>query len=129
RSELLTRGYRFQTTCDTEVLLNAYIEWGASCLDRLNGIFAFAVWNEREEQLFLARDRVGVKPLFYSEPRPGTFLFGSEPKAILAHQYVKPVAGKEGLSEIFAVRPARTPGHGIYEQLREVKPGCALRYD
>ncbi len=129
RSELLSRGHRFHTACDTEVLLQAYIEWGASCLDRLNGIFAFAIWNERDEQLFLARDRVGVKPLFYSEPRPGTFLFGSEPKAILAHPCVQPVVGREGLAEIFAVGPARTPGHGVYEQLRELRPGCALRYD
>ncbi len=129
RSALRARGHRFQTTCDTEVLLQAYIEWGPSCLDRLNGIFAFAVWSERDEQLFLARDRVGVKPLFYSEPRPGTFLFGSEPKALLANPLVKPVVGKEGLAEIFAIGPARTPGHGIYEQLHELRPGCALRYD
>jgi asparagine synthase (glutamine-hydrolysing) len=129
RSELLGRGHTFRTNCDTEVLLCAYIEWGPDSLDRLNGIFAFAVWSEQDNSLFLARDRVGVKPLFYSQPRPGTFIFGSEPKAILANDHVKPIVGKEGLTEIFAVGPARTPGHGIYEQIHELRPGCALRYD
>ena len=129
RSELQSRGFVFQTTCDTEVLLDAFIEWGPDCLERLNGIFAFAVWNDLDHSLFMARDRVGVKPLFYTEPRPGSFVFGSEPKALLAHHLVEPVIGTEGLAEIFAVGPARTPGHGIYENVHELRPGCCLRFD
>ncbi len=66
RKELLKRGYRFKTTCDTEVLLNAYVHWGPDCLDYLNGIFAFAIWDEKRERVFIARDRLGVKPLFYA---------------------------------------------------------------
>lgn len=129
RGELRSRGHVFQTDCDTEVLLFAYIEWGADCLDRLNGIFAFAVWEDEAQRLFAARDRVGVKPLFYSEPRPGTLLLGSEPKALLANPLVSPVVGREGMAEIFALGPARTPGHGVFEQLRELKPGHMLVYD
>jgi asparagine synthase (glutamine-hydrolysing) len=129
RRELQGRGYEFKTHCDTEVLLTAYMEWGASCLDRLNGIFAFAIWNEEKQQLFLARDRVGVKPLFYSSPRDGMFLFGSEPKSILANPNIQATLGKEGLAEVFAIGPARTPGHGIFEQLHELKPGNYMTFD
>jgi asparagine synthase (glutamine-hydrolysing) len=128
RKELENRGHRFRTNCDTEVLLVSYMEWGASCVDRLNGIFAFAVWDEKEQRLFLARDRVGVKPLFYSH-QEGTFLFGSEPKAILAHPSVQPEVGAEGLAEIFIIGPARTPGHGIYKYMSELKPGHCMTYD
>ncbi len=124
RQELKVRGHPFHTTCDTEVLLNAYIEWGSDCLDRLNGIFAFGVWNDKEQSLFLARDRVGVKPLFYTQDNNGMYLFGSEPKAILAHPKVQASVGREGLAEIFAIGPARTPGHGIYHNVFELKPGC-----
>jgi asparagine synthase (glutamine-hydrolysing) len=123
--ELEERGHRFKTACDTEVLLAAYIEWGRACVDRLNGIFAFAAWNDQEQELFLARDRLGVKPLFYAL-QDGVFLFGSEPKAILAHPDMKAEIGAEGLAEIFAVGPARTPGHGIYRNMAELKPGCCM---
>lgn len=129
RHELLVRGHPFNTSCDTEVLLNAYVEWGPECLDRLNGIFAFGVWNDREQSLFLARDRVGVKPLFYTHNDEGMYVFGSEPKAILAHPQVQAAIGREGLSEIFALGPARTPGHGVYHQLSELKPGCCMFID
>ncbi|OPA80296.1 asparagine synthase (glutamine-hydrolyzing) [Paenibacillus selenitireducens] len=128
RKELEGRGHAFRTTCDTEVLLVAYIEWGPACLDRFNGIFAFAVWNEKEQHLFLARDRLGVKPLFYAEVN-GLFIFGSEPKAILAHPAVEPVVSADGLAEIFVVGPARTPGNGVYKQLTELRPGQCLTFD
>jgi asparagine synthase (glutamine-hydrolysing) len=125
KRELEKRGHRFKTACDTEVLLAAFIEWGRACVDRLNGIFAFAAWNDQEQELFLARDRLGVKPLFYALT-DGAFLFGSEPKAILAHPDMKAEIGAEGLAEIFAVGPARTPGHGIYRHMAELKPGCFM---
>jgi len=128
RQELLQRGYKFTTHCDTEVLLFAFIEWGRACLDRLNGIFAFAVWNDQEQSLFLARDRVGVKPLFYAE-LDGVLLFGSEPKAILAHPDFPVKVGAQGFAELFAIGPARTPGVGVYEKMNELKPGHAMVFD
>ncbi|MFS1513975.1 asparagine synthase (glutamine-hydrolyzing) [Chengkuizengella sp. SCS-71B] len=128
KEELINRGHTFQTNCDTEVVLISYIEWGAKCVERLNGIFAFAIWNDLQEKLFIARDRVGVKPLFFSNHN-STFLFGSEPKAILENPTFKPEIGAEGLAEIFVIGPARTPGHGIYNNMEELKPGYCLELD
>jgi len=128
KKELRTLGYTFKTSCDTEVLLQAYVEWGPACVDRFNGIFAFAVWNSLEQKLFAARDRLGVKPFFYRLDE-GRLLFGSEPKAILAHPDVEPEIGSEGLAELFVLGPARTPGHGIWHGLSELKPGQTLSYD
>ncbi|RKP54206.1 asparagine synthase (glutamine-hydrolyzing) [Cohnella endophytica] len=128
RKELESLGYRFRTTCDTEVLLLAYVEWGPNCLDKLNGIFAFAIWQTAEEKLFMARDRLGVKPLFYRREE-GRFLFGSEPKSILAHPDVPAEIDAEGLAELFVIGPARTPGHGVWRNFNELKPGHFLQYD
>jgi len=128
KKELEVRGHQFRTTCDTEVLLLAYIEWGIDCLAKLNGIFAFAVWNDSNQSLFLARDRLGVKPLFYALHHE-IFLFGSEPKSILAHPEFPVEVDAEGLAEIFAIGPARTPGHGIYRHMYELKPGHYMVYD
>ncbi len=125
RKDLVARGHAFRSHSDTEVLLAAYIEWGKACLSRLNGIFAFAIWNEREQTLFLARDRMGVKPLFYAERGP-SFLFSSELKALLANPEVKPELDREGLAEIFAIGPARTPGHGVFRGVQEVRPGYCV---
>ncbi len=127
RRELEARGHTFQSHSDTEVLLEAYMEWGGSCVERLNGIFAFAVWSEAEQSLFLARDRLGVKPLFYALSG-GAFVFGSELKAILANPLVKPEVDAEGLAEIFVMGPARTPGCGVFRGIRELKPGRCLSY-
>ncbi len=128
RDELAVRGYTYQGHSDTEVLLTAYMEWGAECVERLNGIFAFAVWNEKEKTLFLARDRFGVKPLFYAQ-RGSSFIFGSELKALLAHPVIKPEIDAEGLAEVFALGPSRTPGHGVFRNVSELKPGHSLLFD
>ncbi|MCM3339084.1 asparagine synthase (glutamine-hydrolyzing) [Paenibacillus sp. MER TA 81-3] len=128
RSDLQNRGHQFLTQCDTEVLLIAYLEWKDACVERLNGIFAFAIWDEAEQRLFMARDRLGVKPLFYARGE-GWFVFGSEPKALLAHPDIEPIIGLEGMAEIWMVGPARTPGHGVYDALSELRPGHTLRYD
>lgn len=125
RQELISLGYTFEGWSDTEVLLQSYIEWGEKCLRKFNGIFAFAIWDEQKNQLFLARDRIGVKPLFYSQ-RGSSFLFASEIKALLAHPLVSPTINREGLAEIFAMGPARTPGHGVFEQISELKPGYSM---
>ncbi|WP_188207870.1 asparagine synthase (glutamine-hydrolyzing) [Alkalibacillus aidingensis] len=126
RKELKKGGYIFKTNCDTEVLLYSYVKWGYDCLDRLNGIFSFAIWDHEKEELFLARDRLGVKPLFYAEVK-GQFIFGSEIKALLKHPDVKPIVDREGLSEVFGLGPSRTPGHGIFKHINELRAGHAVR--
>lgn len=128
RKELLKKGYTFQSYSDTEVLLTSYIEWGEACLDYLNGIYAFAIWDQARETLFLARDRLGVKPLFYREQN-GTLIFGSEIKAILAHPNVKAEVDREGLQEIFGLGPSKTPGHGVFRGIKELRPAHAMKYD
>jgi len=128
RHELEERGYIFEGYSDTEVLLCSFIEWGTACVERLNGIFAFAVWNEAGRSLFCARDRLGVKPFFYTQ-RGSAFLFGSEIKSLLAHPAVRPEVDASGLAEIFIMGPARTPGHGVFRGISELKPGHCLVYD
>jgi len=128
RQELETCGHTFQGYSDTEVLLFAFIEWGTACVERLNGIFAFAVWSEADRSLFCARDRLGVKPFFYAQ-RGSAFLFASELKALLAHPLVQPEVGVDGLAEVFVMGPARTPGHGVFQGVAELKPGHGLVYD
>lgn len=121
KDELKKQGYSFSTASDTEVLLMSYIAWGEACLDRLNGIYAFAVWSEREQQLFLARDRMGVKPLFYYE-YDGGIIFGSEIKTLLSHPKVRPVIDREGIADIMLLGPARKPGYGVFKGVYELKP-------
>ncbi|HEY1641607.1 MAG TPA: asparagine synthase (glutamine-hydrolyzing) [Streptosporangiaceae bacterium] len=126
RRELAGSGHVFATRSDTEVLLRAWLQWGAGCLPRLNGMFAFAIWDAVREELVLARDRLGVKPLYYA-PDPEGVLFGSEPKAILAHPRFRAELDADGLAELFGPMGTRTPGHGVYRGLREVRPGCLVR--
>lgn len=126
RRELEACGHASRTRSDTEVLLHAYLRWGEACVSRLNGMFAFAVWDGLRQELLLARDRLGVKPLYYA-PRPHGILFGSEPKAILAHPEFDPAVDAEGLAELFSQMGARTPGHGTYRGLFQVRPGWTLR--
>lgn len=125
RSELELLGHTFRSHSDTEVLLESYIAWGPNCVHRLNGIYAFAIWSEHDQNLFLARDRMGVKPLFYYQ-QGHSFLFASELKALLAHPEIKPEINAEGLAEIFVMGPSRTPGHGVYQGIKELRPGYSL---
>lgn len=125
RQTLLQKGYVFQTSSDTEVLLTAYLEWKEDCVNYLNGIYAFGVWDEEKEQLFMSRDRLGVKPLFFYEEQE-QFIFGSELKAILAHDAVNAAIDHEGLSEIFGLGPSRTPGHGLFKGIRELRAAHSL---
>ncbi|GAA2150399.1 asparagine synthase (glutamine-hydrolyzing) [Kitasatospora kazusensis] len=123
RTELQARGRRFRTRTDTEVALQAYLEWGPAFAERLEGIFAFAIWDVRREELVLVRDRLGVKPLFYTRLPEGV-LFGSEPKALLAHPKVRPVVDVEGLRELFSV--AKQPGRAVFRDMAELLPGHTL---
>ena len=126
RTELEGYGHAFGTRSDTEVLLRAWLQWGPGCLPRLNGMFAFAVWDAASEELVLARDRLGVKPLYYA-PRPAGALFGSEPKAILAHPDFRAELDGEGIAELFAQAGTKTPGRAVYRGMAEVRPGCSVR--
>jgi len=122
RAELAAAGHRFRTRSDTEVVLRAYLEWGAGCLRRFTGMFAFAVWDEDRQELLLARDPLGVKPLYYADTGHGV-LFGSEPKAVLANPLFAREVDDEGLCELLVTPTLRTPGHGVFRGLREVRPG------
>ena len=126
REELKADGFHFRGHSDTEVVLKTFIKYGERCPERLNGIFAFAVFNTRDRSVFLCRDKIGVKPLFYYEYNGG-LLFGSEIKALLASGVVKPVVDEQGLNEIFFLGPARTPSCGIFKGVFELNPGeCAV---
>ena len=127
RNELAGLGHSFKSHSDTEVLLHAYAQWGADCLELLNGIFAFAVWEEHKKCLFLARDRIGVKPLFFYEDQNG-ICFASEIKSILLCPWVKPVLDREGAAEILLLGPGRTPGCGVFRGIRELEPGCYAHF-
>lgn len=128
RRELEARGVQLETWSDTEVLLWQCILFGAQAVEKLEGIFAFAFWDGRSHTLLLARDRAGVKPLFFAE-RGTTLIFGSEPKALFAYPGLQPRADEETWQEILAISPARTPGHGVFAGVRELKPGHLLLMD
>ena len=127
RQELLAAGHRFEGYSDTEVLLHCYAEYGEACLEKLNGIFAFAVWEENSRRLFLARDRIGVKPLFYLQQGQG-FLFASEIKTILKYPAVRAQLDREGAAQLILLGPGRRPGSGVFRGIREVEPGWCGYY-
>lgn len=123
RRELTGRGHRFTTDSDTEVVLRGYLEWGEAVAERLNGMYAFAVWDGRHDKLVMIRDRMGIKPFYYYETPDGV-LFGSEPKAILANPLARARVGLGGLRELFAF--VKTPGHAVWEGMHEVEPGTVV---
>lgn len=126
REELRADGFHFRGHSDTEVVLKMFIKYGAKCAGRLNGIFAFAVFSSQDRSIFLCRDKIGVKPLFYYEYKGG-LIFGSEIKALLASTIVKPKIDEQGLNEVFFLGPARTPSCGVFKGIKELKPGeCAV---
>lgn len=122
RNELKNSGYTFSTSSDTEVVLSSYMKWGNECVYRLNGIFAFAVWDEDEHKLYMARDRIGVKPFFFCQ-YDGGLIFSSEVKCLLKNPLVKAEINEQGLYEIFLIGPGRTLGQGIYKNISELLPG------
>jgi asparagine synthase (glutamine-hydrolysing) len=124
REELKRLGHHFKTCSDTEVVLRGYLQWGDQVTERLNGMFAFAIWDVVTQELFLIRDRMGVKPLFYY-PMVDGVLFGSEPKAILAHPSVRPRVNVDGLREMLVL--AKNPEVTIYAGMCEVRPGQVVR--
>lgn len=122
REDLELKGWRFKTTSDTEVILVGIIEYGNDFVKELNGIFAFAIWDSDNETLSLFRDRLGIKPLFYTITN-SALVFGSELKVLFEYPGVRPVIDREGLCEVFGIGPARTYGNGVFKDCKEVLPG------
>ena len=122
RRELEKAGHCFLDHSDTEVVLHAYTQWGSDCVNRFNGIFAFAVWERNAQRLFLARDRIGVKPLFFSEWESG-LLFASEIKTILCYPGRNAQLDAQGAYQLLLLGPGRVPGSGVLHGIRELEPG------
>lgn len=127
RRELQFHGYGFETTCDTEVVLKSYALWGEECAKRLNGIFAFCIYNTDSKELFLCRDRIGVKPLFYAK-KGDTFAFASNIDSLLYVKGIEPICDENGLNEIFMLGPAKTMGKTVFRDIEELKPAEYLIY-
>ena len=126
KADLKNLGYTFRTECDTEVLLDAYLEYGPECLNRLNGQFVFAIWNNEKKELFMARDRVGIRPLFYTETQNNTLVFGSEIKTILEHPDVKAEIDPVSMSQVFTFWSTLTP-RTIFKGIYELAPGHYMK--
>lgn len=124
RADLQAKGHRFATNSDTEVLVHAYEEWGPKCLERFNGQFALAIWNTRDRSLFLARDRLGVRPLFYAL-KGGSLVFGSEIKALLATGRVPAVLDPAAIEQVFTFWAPLSPGT-VFRDVVELSPGHYL---
>ncbi len=122
RQELVSLGHSFQTHSDTEVVLHAYAQWKEKCLSRFNGIFGFGVWEKTRKRLFLARDRMGVKPLFFTLKENG-ILFASEIKTLLTYPGVKACLDREGAAQLLLLGPGRAPGSGVFQNVLELEPG------
>ena len=132
REQLKSKGHAFRTETDTEVLLTAFAEWGAECLRRLNGMFHFAVWDNQEHTLTLARDHVGIKPLYYAHVpgtagKRGSFIFGSEVKAILASGLVQPALEPEALNQFLTFLWAPDP-NTLFRGIKTLPPAHALTF-
>ena len=128
RKTLLENGFEFKGHCDTEVLLKSYIYYGKDVVDHLNGIFAFAIWDSKKNELFLARDHFGVKPLFYTQV-DNTFIFASELKAIFEYPKVEKKLEEQGIAELVGIGPAHTPGITVYKIIYEIKPAHFAIYN
>ena len=122
RTELMSRGHEFVGHSDTEVLLHAYLEWKTDAFSRLNGIFAFAIWEKHERRLTLCRDRLGVKPLFFAPIRNG-LTFGSTIDTVLCHPEIEPALDEDGLRTLLLLGPARPPESGVFRQIKSLLPG------
>lgn len=128
RRDLTALGHSFSGHSDTEVVLHAYAQWGSAAVERFNGIFAMAVWEQSRRRLFLARDRIGVKPLFYKCHQEG-LLFASEMKTILAYPTVRAELDREGAAQLLLLGPGRIPGSGVFRGIQELEAGWMGYYE
>ncbi|WP_103350161.1 asparagine synthase (glutamine-hydrolyzing) [Amycolatopsis sp. CA-128772] len=123
KEELTKLGHTWETDSDTEVVLHGYLQWGDAVVDHLNGMYAFAIWDERDDRLVMIRDRMGIKPFYYYPTADGV-LFGSEPKAILANPLAAKVVDTDGLRELMAF--TKKPGWSLWKGMEEVRPGTIV---
>ena len=128
RKELEAKGYKFKTRCDTEVILNAYHAWGPGSVKRFRGMFAYVIYDKRKKQVFMTRDRLGIKPLFYAPIGEKTILFGSELKALAAHPDFQRNLRKESMEDYFALGYVAEP-HTIYKNVYKLEPGHSILID
>lgn len=128
RNTLKENGFDFNGHCDTEVLLKSFIHYGNDVVNHLNGIFAFAIWNSNTEELFLARDHFGVKPLFYTQFE-NTLIFSSEIKGLFAYPGIEKVIDSQGISELFGIGPSHTTGTTVFKNIFELKPAHFAIYN
>ncbi len=128
RKNLESMGMVFETTSDTEVLLKLYAVYKEECANMLNGIFAFAVWEKNAKRLFMARDKIGVKPFFYHKEGE-RLVFASEIKTILLHPRIDAVIDKKSIAELMLIGPGRTPGYGVFKGIHELKRGHMAYFD
>ena len=126
RRELSDQGYRFETSSDTEVLLTAYMAWGEEVPARLEGIYAFVIWDGVRNQFFACRDRFGVKPFFYALADDGALVFGSELKALFQYPGLTPRVDAAGWCEVLGIGPARTSGCGVFSGVKELEPAHSM---
>ena len=125
---LVENGFEIKTHSDTEILLKSYIHYGKDVVHHLNGIFAFSIWDEKNNELFLARDHFGVKPLFYTQFE-NSFIFASELKAIFKYPNIQKIIDRQGIAELIGIGPAHTPGTTIYKDIYELKPAHFAIYN
>ena len=128
RKELIEAGITFKGYCDTEVILKAFIYFGSDIVKRFNGIFSFAIWNEAKQELFLARDHFGIKPLYYTIIEDN-LIFASEVKALIKHPLVELKINKQGIGELLGIGPAHTPGTSVFKDIFEIKPAHFAIYN
>lgn len=127
RNTLVQMGFEFESYSDTEVLLAAYIAWDVWCVNYINGIFSFAIWDEERERLFLCRDHLGVKPLYYMQ-KDDWMIFGSEIKAIMQHPVAEPIIDETGICEIFGLGPAHSLDNGVFKDVKQLPPAHWMVY-
>ena len=127
RDELLNEGYNFDTKCDTEVILKGYHCYKEKVLEKIEGIFAFAIYNLKDNSLFLARDRLGIKPLYYLKKK-NNFIYSSMIRSILASKVIEPILTKKELGELLALGPSKKLGSGIFKDIKELRPAHYLVY-
>lgn len=127
KTELISLGYEFSTTSDTEVLLHAFIHFGPDFIERVNGIFAFSIYDTANETIYLYRDHFGIKPLYYTTAGDDTLIFASEMKALFQYPGIIPTIDRDGLCQIFGIGPSKIPGSGVFKNILEVKPGHYIK--
>lgn len=121
RTDLKMKGYNFDSYSDTEVILTAFIEYGIECVKMFNGIFAFSIYDKKNNLVYIARDQMGVKPLFYTKVND-TILFASEIKSLFKYPNIKPIVDRNSLTELFSIGPAISPGSALYKGIKELPP-------